>query len=108
MTVLKNFLVALDQAVNTLIRIDGDWGTPDETLSARAHRVREKHPRWPLWIDRLFFWDVDPRETRVARHCELSYEAELRRAHLPKSYHARRRRRKRLNKTVVQETEKIA
>jgi hypothetical protein len=93
------FLIALDQAVNTLIRIDGEWGTPDETLSARAHRVREKHPAWSLWIDRVFFRDREKRETRIVRHCELSYEAELRRAHLPKSYRARRRRRKRRNGT---------
>jgi hypothetical protein len=86
MSVLKNAGIALDQLANTVIRIDGEWGTPDETLSARAHRVRAAHPAWARWIDRLFFWDSERRDGRIVGHCELSFEAELQRAHLPDGY----------------------
>jgi hypothetical protein len=34
-------LIALDQGINTLVYLDGDgWGMADETLSARAWRLR--------------------------------------------------------------------
>jgi hypothetical protein len=82
MSILHNVLIALDQAVNCLIRIDGDWGRPDETLSARAWRVRERHPQWHVWIDRIFF--LDKKEEK--RHCQLCYESEVIRAHLPEDY----------------------
>ena len=78
MGVLKNFLIALDQSVNTLIRIDGEWGRPDEMLSARAWRLRYTHPRLRLWADRLFFWDDN--------HCRECWEIERQRKQLPPSY----------------------
>ena len=78
MAVLKNLLIALDQAVNTLIRLDGEWGTPDESLSARAWRVRDTHPKLHRWIDRAFFWEE--------AHSRQSYESELYRRHLPREY----------------------
>jgi hypothetical protein len=84
MGLAKNFLIAQDQAINCLIRIDGEWGSPDETLSARAWRVQEKHPKWHVWIDRIFFWD---REGDI-RHCQLAYENEVVRAHMPNAYRA--------------------
>jgi hypothetical protein len=77
-----NLLIALDQMINCLVRIDGEWGRPDETLSARAWRLREKHPQWPVWIDRGFFWD----RAGDKRHCEISYDAEIARRHLPAEY----------------------
>jgi hypothetical protein len=82
MSVFRNVLIALDQAANCLFRLDGEWGEPDETLSARAWRVREKHPRWAAWINVLFFWDTQGEK----RHCELAYDNEVKRAHLPNVY----------------------
>ncbi|MDR0736136.1 MAG: hypothetical protein LBF51_04765 [Zoogloeaceae bacterium] len=78
MSILKNVIIGLDQTVNCLIRLDGEWGSPDETLSARAWRVRAAHPAWAKWIDRFFFWETS--------HCEASWQSELLRAHLPKGY----------------------
>jgi len=76
--ILINLLIALDQAANCLFRLDGEWGTPDETLSARAWRVRAAHPKWHRWIDRIFFWQPN--------HCETAYLNEQLRAHLPTAY----------------------
>lgn len=78
MSLLQNVLIGVDQTVNCLFRLDGEWGEPDETLSARAYRVREKHPAWARWIDRLFFWQPG--------HCKTAYENEWRRAQLPRHY----------------------
>lgn len=73
---MKQVLIAVDQLINTLLA-----GHADETLSSRAHRMREKHHPYWGWtanaIDRLFFWQAD--------HCQQSYESERRRAHLPPS-----------------------
>jgi chloramphenicol 3-O-phosphotransferase len=77
-TVFKNVLIGLDQTLNCLFRLDGEWGQPDETLSARAWRVRDAHPGWARWIDRIFFWKPG--------HCRASYESEQQRRHLPASY----------------------
>ena len=73
-------LIALDQVLNTVVWIKGDgFGMADETLSARAWRLREKSNAWRR-IDRLFFWQVD--------HCRQSYLSELLRKHLPPEYRA--------------------
>jgi hypothetical protein len=73
-------LIALDQVVNTLFSFGGDgYGYADETISARAWRLREKS-RADVWIDRLFFWQTG--------HCETAYRNELLQKHLPKSYRA--------------------
>lgn len=76
---LLNLAIGIDQLANALI-----GGSADETLSARAHRMREKGQRWWGWtagaIDRLFFWERD--------HCLKAHLAELKRAQLPKPYHA--------------------
>lgn len=67
---LLNILIVIDQLLNVLLN-----GSPDETLSSRAHRMRVKHqPYWWLLagaIDVLFFWQRDP------GHCERAYLAEL-------------------------------
>ena len=80
MSVFKNFLVGLDQSLNTLIRIDGEYGHPDEMLSARAWRVRHTHPQYAKWIDRLFFWDYG--------HCQRCYNVERQLKQLPGDYRA--------------------
>lgn len=69
--------IAFDQLANALI---GGW--PDETLSAYAHRMREKgQPYWG-WtagaINRLFFWQAD--------HCKSAWQAEVLRRQLPDVY----------------------
>jgi hypothetical protein len=72
---LKQILIAMDQLANTLA---GGWA--DETLSARAWRLRFRH-RWGIIravIDRVFFWDRD--------HCRASFEAEFKRQQMPQEY----------------------
>lgn len=79
MQALFQILIALDQLANTLL-----GGQADETLSARAHRMRLKRHKWWGWtasaIDLLFFWQKE--------HCKAAYESELSRAHLPSNYQA--------------------
>lgn len=75
MSQLTQIAIAFDQLLNTLI----PGGYADETLSSRAHRMREKKQRYWGWtanaIDWLFFWQ--------AAHCEQSYKDELARKQLP-------------------------
>ena len=75
---MRQFLISLDQTLNTLCYIKGDgFGYADETLSARAWRLRGQSNAWKN-IDRLMFFDKD--------HCKASYESELYRKQLPKEY----------------------
>lgn len=76
--ILKNLLIAFDQAINCIVWIKRDgFGLPDETLSARAWRLRGQSGAWRR-IDRLMFFDPD--------HCRTSFEAELNRKQLPEEY----------------------
>lgn len=79
----KQVFIALDQVLNTLL-----GGLADETLSARAHRMRVKRHKYWGWtanaIDALFFWQKD--ELGQRNHCERSYESEITRRHLPHHY----------------------
>ena len=76
---VKQTAIAVDQVLNTIVWIPGDgFGTADETLSARAWRLREQSKAYKV-IDALFFWD----RQGPKRHCQLSYEAEMLRLHLP-------------------------
>ena len=71
-------LIGFDQTINCVVWIKGDgFGMPDETLSARAWRLREQSNAW-LVIDTLLFFDKD--------HCRTSYESEMQRKQLPKEY----------------------
>lgn len=74
---LTNIAIAFDQLLNTLL-----GGRADETLSARAYRMREKKQRVWGWtadaIDALFFWQDG--------HCESAYISEIERKHLPQEY----------------------
>jgi hypothetical protein len=75
---LKQFLIALDQVLNTLWWMPKDgFGYADETLSARAWRLRTTSNAYKL-IDALFFWQQE--------HCKKSYNAEQERKHLPSHY----------------------
>lgn len=81
---MKQTAIAADQLANTLVWIKGDgFGFADETLSARAWRLRHQSNIHKA-IDTLFFWDREGEK----RHCELSYESERNRKHLPKEYRA--------------------
>lgn len=74
---LLQLLIAIDQLGNVLL-----GGLADETLSARAHRMRGKEHKWWGWtagfIDRLFFWQQ--------AHCSAAYQAEIKRRQLPSDY----------------------
>lgn len=72
---MKQFLISLDQTLNTLCiwLPGGSWA--DESLSSRAHRIQDTHPRLRLAINKLFFWQED--------HCKAAYESELKRNHFP-------------------------
>lgn len=74
---MKQVAIALDQLLNACC-----GGMADETLSARAHRMRVKGQKYWGWtanaIDRLFFWQ--------RAHCLTAWEAEKARRQLPLSY----------------------
>jgi hypothetical protein len=73
---LRQTLIAIDQLINALA---GGWA--DETLSARAWRMRTKSRRWAgavRIIDAIFFLEHN--------HCRASYESEQQRCHLPPEY----------------------
>jgi hypothetical protein len=73
------FLIAFDQVINTLVYIKGDgFGFADETLSARAWRLRDESSLPYKIINLLFFWQ--------GSHCKEAYESELNRKQLPKDY----------------------
>jgi len=76
------FLIALDQLINTLIWIKGDgFGWADETFSARLWRLylqdilSDKPYRF---VDALFFWQQN--------HCYDSWASEANRRHLDPYY----------------------
>lgn len=81
-SIIKNILIGLNQTLNCCIRMGGEWGTPDEMISARAWRLREIYPKPRIWLDRLFFWDKN--------HTEESYKAEKARRDLPNEYQKER------------------
>lgn len=74
---ILNIAIAFDQLINAVCR-----GAPDETLSARAHRMRLKGHRYWGWtaeaINAYFFWQKD--------HCKGAYLAEVKRRQLPDAY----------------------
>lgn len=75
---LKQLNIALDQLLNVFIYIPGDgFGYADETISARAWRLRDRSRAFRI-IDMIFFWSPD--------HCMNSYLSELKRRQLPKEY----------------------
>jgi hypothetical protein len=72
----KQVAIAGDQLLNTLL-----GGYADETISSRCFRCRDRQPYKQLRkiIDAVLFWD----HVGTKRHCELSYESEINRRHLP-------------------------
>jgi hypothetical protein len=78
---MTQFLIAFDQVFNTIVYIKGDgFGFADETLSARAWRLREQSSLPYKLINGLFFWQEN--------HCKEAFESEVNNKHLPKSYSA--------------------
>lgn len=76
---MTQFLIAFDQLVNTVIYIKGDgWGYADETLSARAYRLRDLSSLPYKLINALFFWQDD--------HCKQAYYSEVFNKQLPAEY----------------------
>ena len=68
-------LISLDQFINTLF-----GGEPDETISAKLWRNRNK-PICSILrklVDKVFWLDPN--------HCETSYLSELKGNHLPREY----------------------
>jgi hypothetical protein len=84
---MKQFLIALDQVANTLTWAKGEgFGHADETLSARAWRLRHRDKTWGRFqraMDRVFFLDKLAGERA---HCYLSWLAEFQRHQLPEAY----------------------
>lgn len=76
---LLQVLVAIDQLANAIL-----GGMADETLSARAYRMKAKGQKYWGWtasaINLLFFWQRRP------DHCERAYLAEVHRRQFPKDY----------------------
>lgn len=81
---MKQPAIALDQFLNCLIWAEGEgFGMADETLSARAWRLRDRTITWGRFqrgLDRVFGFlgDLD--------HCETSYAGEFERRQLPSAY----------------------
>lgn len=74
---LFQITIAIDQLLNAIL-----FGSPDETLSARAYRVEQKGLIFgklfrPL-IDTILFFDKN--------HCYNSYLSEIHRRQFPKDY----------------------
>jgi len=72
-TYLFNILLGFDQFINTLAA-----GYPDETISARAYRLRNKTKAWEVahtTINILFFFQPS--------HCHKAYLAEIQRKQSP-------------------------
>ena len=75
---MKQFLIAFDQVINTVIYIKDDgWGYADETISARSWRLRDQSSLYKV-VNALFFWQDN--------HCRGAYISELSRKQLPKEY----------------------
>ena len=74
---MSQFMIALDQLINTVCR-----GWADETISARAYRNSANgKPKWQrieTVINAIFFWE--------ANHCKAAFHIELERRHLPAGY----------------------
>lgn len=77
---MKQILIAVDQLMNCFVWDKvGGLGKADETLSARAWRLRGREKTWGRFqrlVDTLFFWDPS--------HCLASYVSEVERKQPPR------------------------
>jgi len=80
--ITKQFLIAIDQTINTVIYINGDgWGYADEMISARVFRcyLQGYVTELPMnLVNKLFFWDDN--------HCYECWVLESERNQLPNNY----------------------
>lgn len=75
---IDQFLIGVDQLINTVVWVKGDgFGYADETLSARAWRLRHQSNAWKR-INLIFFWQHN--------HCQSAYHSEQFRRQLPPEY----------------------
>lgn len=85
---MKQVLIAIDQVLNTLVWAEDEgFGMADETLSARAWRLRSRYETWGRFmtvVDTLFWTQTD--EQGIQNHCKASYERERDRKQLPYEY----------------------
>lgn len=70
----KNLFIAVDQLINTLL-----LGHPDETLSSRLGRAKDKERYVWVWylrwfVNYLFFFDYSYRAGQKVWHCENSIQ----------------------------------
>lgn len=81
---MKQPAIALDQFLNSLVWAEGEgFGMADETLSARAWRLRDRAGTWGRFqraLDRVFGFLGDP------YHCQTSFFSEFQRRQLPSAY----------------------
>lgn len=81
---MKQPAIALDQFLNCLVWARGEgFGMADETLSARAWRLRDRAATWGRFqraLDRVFGFLGDP------DHCQTSFFSEFQRRQLPSAY----------------------
>ena len=82
---MMQFILAIDQLVNTLVYSSDDksFGCADETLSARCWRLRNKSTFWRrgrIFVDLLFFFQKE--------HCFNAYKSEVLLRQLPSTYYA--------------------
>lgn len=76
MRYIKNVMIAIDQLANCIL-----GGMPDETISAKVYRMRERGFYWEylrIMIDKLFWFDKN--------HCLESYNSELYRKQISAEY----------------------
>ena len=79
-TYLMQNLIAFDQQLNTLLN-----GMADETLSARAHRMREKKQKYWGWTANAIDF-VFSTLFREKNHCYNAYMYEIQRRQQPAVY----------------------
>lgn len=74
----EQFFISIDQVFNTITYVPGDgFGFADETLSARAWRLRSTSNAYKV-IDAIFFLQES--------HCFNAYLSEINRTQYPKAY----------------------
>jgi hypothetical protein len=76
---MKQFLIAVDQLINTMVYAKHEgFGMCDETLSARAYRLGAN----PFWDKVVTIIDL----ILGPNHCAEAYRAECERLQLPTKY----------------------
>ncbi len=84
---LLQLLLAIDQLGNAVIGLVlFKKHYADETISSHSYRLSKVSKGWYYMkqlVDTLFWFDYEERDGVKVKHCQLSYESELERNHLP-------------------------